>query len=139
MHDDDLFDRPLTPAPDDAEAHLFERGELGDLRAAVSRFAFRAGLAPDRVDDLVVAVNEITTNSVRHAGGGGRLRLWTEGDRVVCEITDAGRITSPMIGRLPPAMTTVNGRGLWMANQLCDLVQIRSSAAGSTIRVQLSR
>ena len=79
MHDDDLFDRPLTPAPDDAEAHLFERGELGDLRAAVSRFAFRAGLAPDRVDDLVVAVNEITTNSVRHAGGGGRLRLLDRG------------------------------------------------------------
>ena len=27
------------------------------------------------------------------------------------------------------------GAGLWLANQLCDLVQISSSARGTTVRV----
>ena len=27
------------------------------------------------------------------------------------------------------------GRGLWIANQLCDLVQVRSGAAGTTVRL----
>lgn len=29
------------------------------------------------------------------------------------------------------------GRGLWLANEMCDLVQIRSSAHGTVIRVHM--
>jgi hypothetical protein len=36
-----------------------------------------------------------------------------------------------------PADGQPYGRGLWIANQLCDLVQIRSSAAGTVVRMQM--
>jgi hypothetical protein len=31
-----------------------------------------------------------------------------------------------------------SGRGLWLVNQLCDLVQIRSGPSGTTIRVHMA-
>jgi len=34
-----------------------------------------------------------------------------------------------------PPLSTEGGRGLWLANQLCDLVQIRSAASGTAVRL----
>ena len=33
----------------------------------------------------------------------------------------------------------MGGRGVWLANQLCDLVQIRSGAAGTVVRLHARR
>jgi len=33
----------------------------------------------------------------------------------------------------------VGGHGLWLVNQLCDLVQMRTFASGSVVRVHLHR
>jgi anti-sigma regulatory factor (Ser/Thr protein kinase) len=63
------------------------------------------------------------------------LRLWQQGDAVVCEFTDRGHITDPLAGRRTPSLTSEGGRGLWLANQLCDLVQIRSGGHGTTVRL----
>jgi anti-sigma regulatory factor (Ser/Thr protein kinase) len=133
------FTRRLSPVPPGAEAHHFDATSLGRLRASIAGYADRAGMSEDRISDLVLAANEISTNSVRYGGGSGQLRIWLEGDRIVCEISDRGHVTGPLVGRLPPTITTAHGRGLWMANQLCDLVQLQSSAGGTTVRVQLSR
>jgi anti-sigma regulatory factor (Ser/Thr protein kinase) len=134
------FARQLPPAPDGAELHPFLDGMLGEVRAALVDFAARAGLDETRADDLVLAVNELTTNSLRHGGGAGELRLWSEPDRVICEVTDRGHITGPLTGRIPPSASAFGGRGLWMANQLCDLVQICSTASGgTTVRVHVLR
>jgi hypothetical protein len=38
-----------------------------------------------------------------------------------------------MAGRLPPAED--DGAGLWLANQLADLVQIHSAAGRTAIRI----
>jgi len=83
----------------------------------------------------VLAVNELATNSIRYGGGRGEMLLWREGQTLLCEIRDEGHITDPLVGRSRPAPEANNGRGLWLANQLCDLVQIRSSPAGSRVRV----
>jgi anti-sigma regulatory factor (Ser/Thr protein kinase) len=40
-----------------------------------------------------------------------------------------------MVGRGQQFQLTESGRGLWMANQLCDLVQVRSSQTGTTVRM----
>jgi hypothetical protein len=32
-----------------------------------------------------------------------------------------------------------SGRGVWMANQLCDLVQIRTYADGNAVRLHMHR
>jgi hypothetical protein len=40
-----------------------------------------------------------------------------------------------MLGRVQPRSAEPDVRGLWLANQICDLVQVRSTPEGSTIRV----
>jgi anti-sigma regulatory factor (Ser/Thr protein kinase) len=34
-----------------------------------------------------------------------------------------------------PPLSDEGGRGLWLANQLCDLVQIRSGENGTVVRL----
>jgi hypothetical protein len=34
---------------------------------------------------------------------------------------------------------TASPRGLWMVNQMCDLVQLRSSPGGTLVRIHLHR
>ena len=55
---------------------------------------------------------------------------------MLIEFEDRGTIDEPLAGRLRPTPTQQGGRGLWLANQLCDLVQIRSSELGTTVRLQ---
>ena len=66
-----------------------------------------------------------------------RLRLWEEDERLLVEVEDRGRIEEPLVGRIRPDVNQEGGRGLWLANQLCDLVQIRSGEAGTTVRLHL--
>jgi anti-sigma regulatory factor (Ser/Thr protein kinase) len=86
----------------------------------------------------VLAVHEIAANSIRHGGGRGTLRVWRDGGSLVCEIRDRGHIRDPLVGRTRPLPNATGGRGLWIANQICDLVQIRSTAAGTVVRVHQS-
>ena len=44
-------------------------------------------------------------------------------------------IVEPLAGRLRPLNPARGGNGLWLANQLCDLVQVRSSEAGTVVRL----
>jgi anti-sigma regulatory factor (Ser/Thr protein kinase) len=103
----------------------------------VARHGAAAGLDPARTADLVLAVDEVATNSLRHGGGRGTLRIWRDGESVVCEVRDAGRIEDPMVGRERPALDRDGGRGLWMVNQLCDLVQLRTFPTGAVVRLHL--
>jgi anti-sigma regulatory factor (Ser/Thr protein kinase) len=90
-----------------------------------------------RAADLVLAVNELAANSVRFGGSHGTLWLWQSDGELVCEVEDDGQVTQPLAGRRRPAPSAADGRGLWMVNQLCDLVQLRSSPAGTSVRVHM--
>jgi anti-sigma regulatory factor (Ser/Thr protein kinase) len=129
----------LTPPPADAARVGFDVGGLGAVRDHVGAMAAVAGLSADRRDDLVLAVHEVATNSIRHGGGAGEVLIWLGGDAVVCEVRDRGWIDDPLADRRAAAGDARCGRGLWMANQLCDLVQVRSSGAGTTVRVHQRR
>jgi anti-sigma regulatory factor (Ser/Thr protein kinase) len=99
--------------------------------------ADRAGMSRDRRKDLVLAANEIATNSLRHGGGMGTLRSWTDDGSMICEIHDRGVIADPLVGRRRPSPSEDGGRGIWLANQLCDLVQIRAHDRGNVVRLHL--
>ena len=79
-----------------ARLRLGVAGRAADL---VARHATAAGLDPTLAADLVLAVDEVATNSLRHGGGRGMLRIWRDGGALVCEVRDAGRIENPMVGR----------------------------------------
>lgn len=117
----------------------FGEADLAALRNFVSEHALRLGLPLAGAADLVVAANELATNSLRHGGGTGKLRIWNEETVVVCEVRDAGRFSDPLAGRRFPPADASEGRGLWIANQLCDLVQVRSSAFGSAVRLRMGQ
>jgi anti-sigma regulatory factor (Ser/Thr protein kinase) len=110
---------------------------LPAIRALVDEHARRAGVSEARAGDLVLAVHEVASNSVRHGGGEGVMRLWHEGDTVICEIRDRGRLDEPLAGRSRPELDAAGGWGLWLANQLCDLVQLRTAPGGSVVRLHL--
>ena len=131
----DSCERPLPEPPPEAITLTFGRPDLAQLRALVSQQTLAARLGYDQAADLVLAVNELATNSVRHAGGHGELRVWRKGDELICEVRDDGQIADPLAGRVRPDPAAPAGRGLWMVNQLCDLVEMRTKDAGTTIRI----
>jgi len=118
-----------------AYRRTFTGRTLRVLRDDVVAQARAAGVSVERSADLALSVHEVATNSVVHARGEGVLAIWREPDALVCEVRDSGQISDPMIGRRAPRVEGMHGRGLWMVNQLCDLVQVRSHAAGTTIRI----
>jgi anti-sigma regulatory factor (Ser/Thr protein kinase) len=129
--------RPLPPAPTGAFELAFAVGDLAAVRRVVEQFSLAHGLAETSTDDLVLCVDEMASNSLLHGGGDGVLRMWREPTDVICEISDAGSIADPLVGRENPAPDRLGGRGLWMANQLCDLVQVRSGASGTVVRLHV--
>jgi anti-sigma regulatory factor (Ser/Thr protein kinase) len=126
---------PLAPL--DAERLDFGLDDLHDVRSLVATGGAAGGLPPRRVSDLVVAASELAANSVLHGGGRGLASVWEDGSTVFVEVADAGTITDPTVGRVRPHPTAVHGRGLYIANQLCDEVSIDSSASGTRIRLRM--
>jgi len=132
------YNEPL-PHPPGAASIAFVAGDLPKSRYFAVQEAERLGLAGVRVQDLTLAVAELTTNSVLHGGGSGTLRIWAEDERIVCEVHDRGRLTDPLAGRRPPARDQPGGRGLLLVHYVADLVRVHAAADGTTIRFYLAR
>jgi anti-sigma regulatory factor (Ser/Thr protein kinase) len=129
---------PLPEPPAGIGSLSFQHDDdLGDVRSFVGGMALQAGLGMARTHDIVLAANEMATNSIRHAGGPATVRAWSQDGSFMCEFRDSGRIVEPMVGRLRPAAAGHGGRGFWMAYQLCDLVQIRVGETGNVVRLHL--
>ena len=126
---------PLAPL----QARRLEFGldDLHDLRALVGAAATAGGLTRNRSDDLVVAASELAANSVLHGGGRGLATVWGGEGAVFVEVADAGTITDPTVGRVRPDPAAESGRGLFIANQLCDQVAIDSTSTGTRVRLRM--
>lgn len=109
---------------------------LAALRRLVAEHASTCGLTEARVRDLVLAVHEVIVNAVQHDERAS-LRLWREDDVAVCEVQNAAALQDPMAGRRYPGHAALSGRGLWLVNQLCDLVQVRSFENGTAVRLRV--
>jgi anti-sigma regulatory factor (Ser/Thr protein kinase) len=129
------FQGVLPAPPGDAELVRFGAEDLPGLRSVVRRLCEMSRLPQDVLEDLVLAAHELATNSVLHGAGDGVLRGWHESHALVLEIADDGVITAPLVGREQALPLAEGGRGVWMANQLCDLVQVRSSPRGTVVRL----
>lgn len=133
------FDRALAEPTSAVRELAFASGQLGTVRRFLSDWAAEQQLGAARTEELVLAVNELATNSIRYGGGTGTLLAWSDDGALVCEIRDSGHIEDPLIGRSRPAPNQHTGRGLWLVHQLCDLVEIHSSPAGTAVRVRKQR
>ncbi len=126
----------LPPPRGPARELAFTRNALATLRHTIADWSSANGLGAERTEELVLAVDELASNSIRHGGGAGTLRWWREEDELLCEVHDGGWIQAPLVGRTRPGTDVCSGRGVWLVNQLCDLVQIRSAPGGSVVRVR---
>jgi anti-sigma regulatory factor (Ser/Thr protein kinase) len=131
-------DIPIPPPPATAERLAYEH-DLRPVRAMIARSASRAGLAAERVTDLVIAASEVAANTLRHTRAGGTAHVWHTGREIICQLHDTGVIEDPLACSRLPAGDLPGGKGLWLVNQVCDLVELRSaSPAGSTIRLHMN-
>jgi anti-sigma regulatory factor (Ser/Thr protein kinase) len=128
---------PLPAVPAGVAEHRIVWESLPEIRALVAEHARAAGVSEERAGDLVLAAHEVATNSIRHGGGEGLMRVWHEDDTVLCEVRDRGRLDEPLAGRARPELDEGGGWGLWLANQLCDLVQLRTLPEGNVVRLHL--
>jgi anti-sigma regulatory factor (Ser/Thr protein kinase) len=89
--------------------------------------------------DFVLAVNEVTTNAVRHGHPPYRVRVWLRPDRFLATVTDHGHgVDDPFAGYEWPGRphgTPTAGMGLWLARRLCDRVDMFRGPAGFTVRL----
>jgi anti-sigma regulatory factor (Ser/Thr protein kinase) len=101
--------------------------DLPLIRRAIGSFAVDAGLSGSRTEEVVLAVNEITTNAVIHGRPPATIRAWRTEEEIVVEVTDAGDgIRDVRAGRQMPPASSVGGRGLWLTRLLCDAVEVRN-------------
>ena len=129
--------QPATATPAGAEM-LSYRTDLRPMRRLVERHACSSGLSRDRAASLVLAASELAANTLRHAGAGGTLHIWHTQLEILCQVEDQGWIADPLAGRRRrPAAE--RGHGLWVVNQVCDLVELRTGQGGTTVRLHMRR
>lgn len=131
------LDQPLSEPTPPVHELLFHAQTLSAVRRTIARHPTTAGLTTEQREDLALSAHELAANSLRHGGGQGLLRLWREDNTVICEIRDHGRLSDPFAGHRLPGSAHLGGRGLWPVDQLCDLVQVRTSPTGTTVRVHM--
>lgn len=145
---DVLRPAPVRESPDgdrvrtENEPVLLDR-VFGHDEIAVVRHEVTARLDPgwlgDRQHGFVLAINEVITNVVLHAGGHGRIVLSLAPGAVWCTVTDSGKGIPEQFRRPPetPEVFEDGGRGIWLAYQLCDEVTMATGPIGTTIGLRL--
>ena len=142
-----LQENPQRPPADLGEPLLVEPVELhrlSGMRHTVRREGQLSGLGPARVEDLVLAVNELVSNGIEHGSGCPVLRMWRTPAGLVAEMTDTvpGRLAFPGLAAPPPSGE--RGRGLWLASELADVLQVWTAdddpgqVQGTVVRVVMN-
>ncbi|GHC69599.1 hypothetical protein GCM10007079_00300 [Nocardiopsis terrae] len=131
--------RPRTPEPLAVQGpvHGLEIGQsLPRLRGELTALGTALGLPPDRLDGLVVAVNELAANVLEHGAGKGSVSVWRAADRWVCDVFDErGGLCDPLTGYRPADGLRSRGYGLWITRQTCDYLEICGGGEGSLVRL----
>jgi anti-sigma regulatory factor (Ser/Thr protein kinase) len=114
---------------------------LADLRHQIA--AVIAGYVRDaeQQEDLLLGAAEIAANAFRHGRRPISARLWADGRRLVCEITDSGTSFDDQFAGFLPARGPDLGRGgmgLWLARKLFDHVDLIRRPQGLTVRLSTS-
>jgi anti-sigma regulatory factor (Ser/Thr protein kinase) len=130
---------PREPFEDGDPVFVVENAPaLAPLRHQIG--AVLATRVPDREqrEDLHLAVAEIAANAFRHGTRPISARVWSDGDRIVCTISDAGTSWGdPFSGYMPAHGLDLShgGMGLWLARKLWDHVDVLPSLEGLTVRL----
>jgi anti-sigma regulatory factor (Ser/Thr protein kinase) len=132
------------PVPDEPleatvpRLHASHVADFASLRRALATELAGVPADSDVVQDFLLAVDEMTSNALRHGGRPIDLRLWIGTERIVCTIGDRGTgWDDPFAGYGPAHGEDLSrgGMGLWLARQLCDHVDITTGPDGALVRL----
>ena len=130
---------PREPLEDTAPVLvLHEAPSLVALRHAIGRVLDARVPDRDQREDLHLAAAEVAANAFRHGVRPVSARMWTDGDRLVCSITDSGHSFADPLAGFQPAHGADLGRGgmgLWLARKLWDSVDLLPGPDGLTVRL----
>jgi anti-sigma regulatory factor (Ser/Thr protein kinase) len=127
----------LRPRPRPIQSLDLEAG-LTDIREFVRSSAAAAGFGRARAAEIVLAAHEVAVNALTHGRGEGLLEVWREDGELVYEVRDRGPgMADPSAGSAPPDPDELRGRGLWIARQLCELVEIETGPAGTRVQLRV--
>jgi anti-sigma regulatory factor (Ser/Thr protein kinase) len=118
--------------------HASHVADFATLRRALATELAGVPAEEDLLQDFLLAVDEMTSNALRHGGRPIDLRLWIGTDRVVCTIGDRGTGWDDPFAGFGPAHgedLSRGGMGLWLARQLCDHVDITTGPDGALVRL----
>jgi len=135
-HVDSLFGAELSEPADllgEPRTMQFGEADVARLRRYLRLEFYVAGLPLDKAADLSEVVHRLAESSLRRGSAGGTLRVWDQPEALVCEVTDDSVVSDLLLGRRVPFEKDHDA--LWVANQLCDLVQLRSTETGTAVRV----
>jgi anti-sigma regulatory factor (Ser/Thr protein kinase) len=135
---------PLPPPPhgEAATVVLAHTGDLGELRDWLRTRLEDVDTTAERAETVVLAVNEVAGNGLRHGRPPVRVTLWATAAHILCDVTDRGPgITDPLAGYTPPDPRRLaeHGAGLWVTRRLCDEVKTARSRTDFTVRLAVSR
>jgi hypothetical protein len=130
---DSLFGAELPQVSGQPSSHPFCRSTVSQVFAHVLAEAYTADLWSDKALAVALAARQVATDSLQRGAEHGILHTWQQPGALVCELRDPTVITDVLAGRR--IFPQQHDSGLWSANQNCDLVQLRSSAAGTTVRL----
>ncbi|MFC7326525.1 anti-sigma factor RsbA family regulatory protein [Marinactinospora rubrisoli] len=124
------------PPPSGRTESLDIAADLPGLRERLLGVADRIGMPDERVEDLVVCVNEMAANVLEHGAGKGSISLWRTPGHVVCDVFDeGGGLTDPLSGYFPADPLRVRGYGLWITRQVCDFMEVSGGPDGTLVRL----
>lgn len=113
--------------------------DLGSLRRRVESFGMACGLKHNRLQDLVITVNEAASNALEHGGMPGEVILTEDETGVWVEVVDAGGTLQPRHVTSEPTARPTRGMGLWIVRQLCDQVTVDHPGGQSRLTYHVSR
>ena len=130
-HVDALFAAELSPPMGRYRDAVITAETLDRVPAYVKLELYVAGLPVDRAGQVAIAVKRLARDGLRRGSASATIRIWSEPDALICEVADDMFVADPLLGRSAP---TNDHEGLWEANQVCDLVQLRSTPTRTTVR-----
>lgn len=128
---------PTLPEPAEEPVEFTIRTGNANVRSLLAPHVFAAGLGAARADDLTLAILAVADGMGR-AAARQVVRVWRESGSVLTELRDLRAPDDPLAGREWPPPAAGAARGLWLANQLCDLVQVRSHGSGAVVRLHVT-
>lgn len=130
---------PDLPLAAGSVARDFHPAALSDAGSFIEGQARRAGLDEPRVQRLVSAAVEVIADCFVGEESPIVVSAWSDREDFQCQIEgEDALILDPLIG-FHPSPDGSTGRGLWLARQRCDLVEVGAGVQGTAVRLHMRR